>query len=139
MISGGGLGFLPIDAWNAFNEVNLVEIIWDVLHEFPRGAVTIVVRDTEDRSGHFFHIKEGVTPGDPLSMITYGIGFLPLIRDILDAPPRVTKPWYTDESGTGGNLGTSWNTYRTCRRGVHRGATSRNQPRVSFSWTRWTW
>ena len=39
----------------------------------------MVVRDTEEGSGHFLHSKEGVIQGDPLAMIAYGIGVLPLL------------------------------------------------------------
>ena len=78
-------GFLLIDAWNAFNEENRTAIIWAVRHEWSSGVQftfncyrqwsTLVVRDTGDESGHFFHRKESVTQGDPLAMIAYGIGF----------------------------------------------------------------
>ena len=43
-------------------------------------------------SCHFLHIKEGMTQGGPLAMITYVIGVLPLIRELWDAHPRVTQP-----------------------------------------------
>ena len=52
-----------------------------------RHGATLVVWGTEDGSGHFLHIKEGVTQEDPLAMIAYGIGFLPLIREIWGASP----------------------------------------------------
>ena len=65
-------------------------MLWAVGNEWPGGAqftfncyrhwATLVVRDTGDGSGHFFHSKEGVTQGYPLALITYGIGVLPLIR-----------------------------------------------------------
>ena len=70
---------------------------WDVRHEWPNGAQftfncyrhwsTLVVRDTGDGSGHFLHIKEGVTQGDPLTMIAYGIWVLPLIKGLWGAHP----------------------------------------------------
>ena len=41
----------------------------------------------------------GVTQGDPLAMITYGIGILPLINNIKREIPDVTQPWYADNSG----------------------------------------
>ena len=50
------------------------------------------------------HSKEGVTQGDPLAMIAYGIRFLPLIRELWDAHPRVTQPWYADDTGSGGTF-----------------------------------
>ena len=83
-------GFLLIDARNVFNEENRTAMIWAVRHECTSGAqftfncyrhwATLVFQDTGDRSGHFLHIKEGVTQGDPLAMIAYGIGVLPLSR-----------------------------------------------------------
>ena len=87
-------------------------MLWDVRHEWPIGAqftfncyrhwATLVVRDSGDGSGHFLHIKEGVTQGDPLAMIAYGIGVPPLIRELQDAHTCVTQPWYADDAGGGG-------------------------------------
>ena len=51
-----------------------------------------MVWDTGDGSGHFLHSKEGVTQDEPLDMIVYGIGALPLIRELRNAHPRVTQP-----------------------------------------------
>ena len=99
----------------------------------------LVVRDMKDGLCHFLYSEKGVTQGDPLAMITYGIGFLPLIRELWDAHPHVTQPWYTDDVGAGVNLGTSWNTSRTFMQGGHRGDTSWNRPRVSWSWPHGTW
>ena len=101
-------GFLLIDARNAFNEENRTAMLWDVWHEWPSGAqftfncyrhwATLVVWDTGDGSGHFLHSKEGVTQGDPLTMIAYGIGvlpwgFYPLSGSFGTPPPGVTQPW----------------------------------------------
>ena len=61
-----------------------------------------MVRNTEDGSDHFLHIKEGVTQGDPLDIIAYGIGVLPLIREIQDSHPCVSQPWYAGDTGEGG-------------------------------------
>ena len=82
--------FLLIDARNVFNEENLTAMLWAVRHEWPSGAqfifncyrhwATLVVRETEDGTGHFLHSKEGVNQGEPLAMIGYGIGVTPLIR-----------------------------------------------------------
>ena len=62
-----------------------------------------MVRDAGDGSGNFSHSKEGVTQGDPLAMIAYGIGVLPLIRELRGAHPRVTQPWYADDAWARGN------------------------------------
>ena len=37
-------------------------------------------------------------------MIAYDIGVLPLIRELLGAHSCVTKPWYADDAGAGGNF-----------------------------------
>ena len=64
--------------------------MWVVLHECPSGARfvfnryrqwdTLVIR-AGNRTGHLINIKEGVTQGDPLDMITYCLGILLLIQD----------------------------------------------------------
>ena len=46
--------------------------------------------------------KEDMTQGNPLAMISYGIGFLTLIRELWKAHPRFTQPWYADDAGAGG-------------------------------------
>ena len=78
-------------------------------HDWPSGAqftlncyrhwATLVVRESGDESGHFLHSKEGVTQGDPLAMIAYGIGVPPLIRELWGANSPVTQPWYADDAG----------------------------------------
>ena len=56
--------------------------------------------------GHTGHqgSKERVNQRYPLAMITYGLGILPLIQDLRTAHPRVTKPWYANDAGAGGNF-----------------------------------
>ena len=68
-------GFLLIDARNELNEENRTAMLWAVRHVWPSGAqftfncyrrwATLVARDSGDGSGHFLHIKEGVTQGGP--------------------------------------------------------------------------
>ena len=89
-------------------------MLWDVRHEWPSGAqftfncylhwATLVVMDIGDGSCHFLHSKEGMTQGDPLAMIAYGIEVLPLIRELWDAHPCVTQPWYADDAEVGGDV-----------------------------------
>ena len=84
-----------------------------------------MVCDIEDGSGHFLHIKEGVTQGGPLFMIIYDIGVLPLVRELQETHPLVTQPWYADDAGSGGGGSSiSWPTLRTCRHGARQGANS---------------
>ena len=37
--------------------------------------------------------------GDPLVMIAYRIGILPLINDLKREIPDITHPWYADNAG----------------------------------------
>ena len=85
-------GFILIDARNAFNEDNRTAIIWAVRHKWPRGAQftfncyrhwdTLVLHGIEYGSGHFLHSKEGMTQGEPLTMIAYEISPPPFIREL---------------------------------------------------------
>ena len=50
----------------------------------------------------FIYSKERVTQGDPLSMLGYGIGVLPLICQQKKEFPLVKQPRYADGIGTGG-------------------------------------
>ena len=84
-----------------------------VRHEWPSGARFafncywhwfMLVISASNGTGHLLHSKEGVTQRDPLAMIAYGLGILPLIRDLWTAHPRVTQPWYTDDAGSGGTF-----------------------------------
>ena len=37
-------------------------------------------------------------------MIAYGIGVLPLTRELREAHPHVKQPWYADDAGAGGTF-----------------------------------
>ena len=38
------------------------------------------------------------------AMIAYGIGVLPLIKELWNAHPRVTQTWYANDAGAGGTF-----------------------------------
>ena len=59
-----------------------------------------------DRNGTatFMHIREGVTQGEALAMVAYGLGVLPLIKNLKIAYPDVTQPWYDDNAGALGKF-----------------------------------
>ena len=64
-------------------------MLWAVRFKWPSGAwfafncyrhwYTLVIRAGYG-PGHFLFSKEGVTQGDTLEMVVYGLGITPLIR-----------------------------------------------------------
>ena len=57
-----------------------------------------------DETGNLLYSKEGLTQGNPLLMVAYGLGILLLIQELQKDHPRVTQPWYADDAGSGGNF-----------------------------------
>ena len=103
----GGLGLLVVDAKNAFNEINRVRMMWMVRHLWTpvtRFVFNCYYFAEQEWDVQFLHSKEGVTQGDPLVMIAYGIGILPLINNLKREIPDVPQPWYTDYSGALGTF-----------------------------------
>ena len=58
-------------------------MLWAVCHDWPNGAqfafncyrhwATLVIR-LVDGTGHFLYSNEGLTQGDPLVVVAYGLG-----------------------------------------------------------------
>jgi hypothetical protein len=106
-------GFLLIDAKNAFNAFNRIQMLWTVRHEWAKGArftfncykhwAILVVRDAGG-TGTIIHSKEGVTQGDPISMFGYGVGTLPLARQLKAEVKGLHQPWYADDAGAQGKF-----------------------------------
>ena len=46
--------------------------------------------------------REGVTQGDPLSMVLYGLSLTPLAKSIRAAVPTVVQPWYAEDAAMAG-------------------------------------
>ncbi len=88
-------------------------MLWTVRHEWLSGArfafncyrhwATLVIRGKGGTS-YLLYSKEGVTQGDPLSMFCYGLGIMPLIRQLKQEFPAVKQPWYADDAGAGGSF-----------------------------------
>ena len=79
---------LLVDSSNVFNEINRTEILCRVQHIWRAGARFIFNTYWHwkvlalNRSELTVNYKEGVTHGDPLVMIMYGLGVLPLVWSI---------------------------------------------------------
>jgi hypothetical protein len=93
-------GFLLVDARSAFNEGNRIVVVWTVQFEWTSGARfvfncyrhwAILVIRAGNGLALFLFSKEGVTQGDPLAMVAYGISLLPLIRRLKDEFPSVVS------------------------------------------------
>ena len=102
---------LLVDAANGFNELGRKAMLWTVRHRWANGArfafncyrhsAQLIMR----RRGQDCTIilsREGVTQGDPLSMILYGLSLTPLSEALRAAVPEVVQPWYADDVAMAG-------------------------------------
>ena len=88
-------------------------MLWTVRHLWPSRYIfvfncyrrwsSLVLRNGNGKAS-FLHSREGVTQGDPLVMIAYSIGILPLIKNIKWEIPDVTQTWYADYAGALGTF-----------------------------------
>ena len=106
-------GFFLVDAKNAFNDINRFGMLWTVQHLWLSGDCfffnwyrhwSLLVLRNVNGTASILNSREGVTQGGPLAMIVYGIGILPLIKNLERAIPDVTHPWYTDDAGALGTF-----------------------------------
>ena len=96
-----------VDAKNSFNKINQVGMLWTVrqlwvsracfvFHYYPHWSFLVL----RNRGGEdsIMHIREGVTQGNLLAMIAYGIIIFPLINNLKQEIPDGTQPWYADNA-----------------------------------------
>ncbi len=97
---------LFVDATKAFNSLNRASTLIKVQTICPTLAPILI--NTYRTSGTLFvngttiQSREGTTQGDPLGMVMYAIGTLPLIKH-LDSS-FIHQVWYADDSAAGGDL-----------------------------------
>ena len=95
-----------VDSCNGFNELSRLEMLWTVWHRWPAGA-----RFALNCYMHWAQIlllqpgeppvtilrREGVTQGDTLSMVLYGITLVPLSEELRAADSGLLLPVYVDD------------------------------------------
>ena len=105
--------FFLVEEESAFNEINLVGMLWTVRHLWPSGARFVfncyghwssLVFRNGNGTAIIIHSREGMTQGYPIEMIAYGIGIIPLIKNLKQEIPDVTQPCYADDAGTLGTF-----------------------------------
>ena len=64
----------------------------------------LLVHADDGYAGHWLWSHEGVMQGDPLPMILYGIGMLPLTLRLKVTVPTALQPWYADDEAARGGL-----------------------------------
>ena len=89
-------------------------MLWTVRHVWPSGArfvfncykqwATLIVRDPASRTPRLLLSREGVRQGDPVSMVAFGLGLLPLIQQLKNELPEVIQPWYADDAAACGSF-----------------------------------
>ena len=105
--------FILIDAHKTLNEENHTSMLWDVWFKWPSGARftfnfycycdTLMICNVGG-TGCLICSKEGVTQGNPLDMILYGIRITTLIRELQAAHPQVIQLRYANDDGERGSL-----------------------------------
>eukprot|EP00957_Ditylum_brightwellii_P032559 2467100-Ditylum_brightwellii.AAC.1 len=86
-------------------------MLWTVFHRWLVGArfvfncyqhwAQLVIRQP-GKDPVVLHIKEGVTQGDPTSMITYSITLLPLAKETQRMEKEVMAPYFEDDVASTG-------------------------------------
>ena len=81
-------------------------MLWTVRHLWAAGSrfafncyrhsAQLLVRREGDQPCATILSQEGVTQGDSLSMVLYGLVMVPLAQDLQEYEPTVVQPWYAD-------------------------------------------
>ena len=99
------------DACNGFNELSRLAMLWTVHHRWPDGARFAFncykhwAQLLLHQPGEFpFTIvrREGVTQGDTLTMVLYGITLAPLTEELRAADLGLLSPFYAEDAAFDG-------------------------------------
>ena len=101
------IGSTLLDAHNGFDELSRLAMLWTVQHCWPAGArfvfncyrhwSQLLLREPGETPVTILS-REGVTQGDPLSMVLYRITLVPLIEELRAADTELLSPFYADDA-----------------------------------------
>ena len=109
-------GITLVDARNVFNEMIRLAMLWNVRHCWPAGVTfafncyrylaQLLLRQSGEPPVTIL-IIEGVTQGEPFSMVLYSIILFPLAKELRAAEPGLLSPFYADDVAYDDSLGQS--------------------------------
>ncbi len=101
-----------VDASNGFNELNRGAMLRTVRYLWPKGAKfafnwykrqsRLYLRHRDSHDSTIILSREGVTQGDPLSMVLFGLAVTPLGNHLRSTHPNILQLWYADDFGLKG-------------------------------------
>ena len=102
-----------VDTRNGFNELSRMAMLWTVRHRWPEGArftfscyrhwAQLLLRHPGEPPVTII-ILEGVTQGDTLSMVLYGITLVSLAEELRAVYPGLLPPFYADDAAFDGSV-----------------------------------
>ena len=100
-----------VDARNGFNDMSHLMMLCTVRHRWPARAryafncykdwAQLLLRQPGELLVTILS-REGVTQGDPLSLVLYGVTLVPLAEDLQAADPWLLSPFYADDAAFDG-------------------------------------
>ena len=104
-------GTTLLDDHNGFNELRRLAMLWTVRHRWPTGVrfafncyrhwAQLLLRHPGEPPVTILN-REGITQGEPLSMVLYGITLAPLAEELRAAYPGLLYPFYADDAAFSG-------------------------------------
>ena len=103
-------GLVLVDADNAFNRLKRIAALLNIRFLCPSLSICLIncyrcAASLYVSGGLVLSSDEGVTQGDPLAMVMYGLALLPLIRKLdLGTSVDWVQSWYADDGQAVGKL-----------------------------------
>ena len=105
-------GTTLVDARNGFNKLCRLAMLWTAQHRWKAGArfvfncyrhwAQLLLRQTGEPPVTILS-GEGVTQGDPISMVLCGITLIPLVEELRAVDSGLLSPFYVDDAAFDGS------------------------------------